>query len=105
VPATLKYGTALVALICLSHVTPQSALAITAEVAKKCNALTEKAFPLRVPGNPAAGRTNGTAQDLRKYFNKCVADGGNMGEQVPEPGNQNSPNEGNDKSGQAPKEH
>jgi hypothetical protein len=88
----------------LHALTPRSTLAITAEVAKKCSALTEKAFPLRVPGNPAAGRTNGTAQDFREYFNKCVASEGNVGEQVPEQGNQNSPNKGNDKSGQAPKE-
>jgi hypothetical protein len=105
VPARLKYGTALITLICLSEVLATgNALAITVEVARKCSALTDKAFPLLVPGNPAAGRTHGTGQDLREYFNKCVANGGNMEEQVPVQGNQKTPSEGSDKSDQAPKE-
>lgn len=81
--AKLKYGIALAALIGLEHplITP-SAFAITAEVAKKCSALTDKAYPLRVPGNPAAGRTHGTPQEIREYFNKCVANEGNI--QAPE---------------------
>jgi hypothetical protein len=60
-----------------------NASAVTAELARKCGALAEIAYPLRVPGNPAAGRTHGTAQDFRDYFNKCVANRGNMGEQAP----------------------
>ena len=60
---------------------PPSALAITAEVAKKCSALTAKAYPPRVVGNPAAGVQNGSYQDFRNYFNKCVANGGNPPEQ------------------------
>jgi len=72
----LKIGGALVALGCVA-VAP-GASAISVEVAKKCNALTAKAFPPRVPGNPAAGRRNGTGQTEREYFNKCVANGGNM---------------------------
>jgi hypothetical protein len=84
----LKYGIALIALIWFSQVLPTGALAITVEVATKCSALTDKAFPLRVPGNPAAGRTHGTGQDLREYFNKCVASGGNVAEQAPVQGNQ-----------------
>ena len=76
--------TALVTLICLAHsLMARNALAITAELAKKCGALTEMVYPLRVPGNPAAGRTRGTAQEVRDYFNKCVASGGNMGRQTP----------------------
>jgi len=55
-----------------------SALAITAELAKKCGALTAKAFPPRVPGNPAAGSSKGSGRAERDYFNKCVANGGNM---------------------------
>jgi hypothetical protein len=74
--ANLKIGGALVALVCVA-VAP-SASAVTAEVAKKCNALTAKAFPPRVPGNPAAGTVKGTGQSERDYFNKCVANGGNM---------------------------
>jgi len=81
---------------------PPQALAITAEVAKKCGALSEKAFPPRVIGNPAAGRQNGTFQDFRNYFNKCVENGGN----VPDSANQQpaqSPAAGSDKNKQPPK--
>jgi hypothetical protein len=55
-----------------------SASAVTAEVAKKCDALTMKAFPPRVPGNPAAGTAKGTPRSVGSYFTKCVANGGNM---------------------------
>jgi hypothetical protein len=60
--------------------TTNNASAVTADVAKKCSALTAKAFPPRVIGNPAAGSANGTAQDQRDYFNRCVANGGNIGD-------------------------
>ena len=82
-PPKLKYWT-FIGLICLGHLLmAPSASAVTADVARRCGALADKAYPLRVPGNPAAGRTNGTAQDVRAYFNKCVANGGNTGEQPP----------------------
>jgi hypothetical protein len=55
-----------------------AALAVTVEVAKKCDLLTAKAFPPREIGNPAAGSAKGTAQTQREYFSKCVANGGNM---------------------------
>jgi hypothetical protein len=55
-----------------------SASAVTAEVAKKCESLTAKAFPPRQIGNPAAGSAKGTAQDQRAYFNKCVDAGGKV---------------------------
>jgi len=77
--ANLKIGGALVALVCIA-VAP-SASAVTAAVAKKCSALTAKAFPPRVVGNPAAGSAKGSGQDERDYFNKCVANGGNMDDQ------------------------
>lgn len=81
-PAKVIYATRIIALICLTHaLATRSALAITADVAKKCQGLTTEAYPLRVPGNPAAGRTNGTAEELRDYFKKCVANGGNVPEQ------------------------
>jgi hypothetical protein len=54
--------------------------ATTAEVAKKCAALTAKAFPPRVAGNPAAGSAKGTGQAEQSYFSKCVASGGNVDE-------------------------
>lgn len=105
--AKLKYGIALVASIWLAHsLTIRGALAVSAEVAKKCGALTDKAYPLRVPGNPAAGRTHGTPQEIRDYFNKCVASGGNMEGQAPEQEtnkNTQAPNERSDKEA-APKE-
>lgn len=75
----LKYGIALVMLIWLAlPIMTRSAFAITAEVAKNCKMLTDKAFPLRVPGNPAAGLSHGTAQAASAYFRKCVANGGNV---------------------------
>jgi len=77
VPGQLKRRTTLVAIIILTHaLTAQNALAITAEVARKCGELADKAYPPRVPGNPAAGHLNGTSQDVENYFNKCVANGG-----------------------------
>ena len=76
-PGQLKRRTTLVAIIILTHaLTAQNALAITAEVARKCGELAYKAYPPRVPGNPAAGHLNGTSQDVENYFNKCVANGG-----------------------------
>jgi hypothetical protein len=57
---------------------PTETSAITAEVAKKCNALLAKEFPPRQVGNPAAGSSKGTAQDQRDYFKKCVENGGKM---------------------------
>ena len=55
-----------------------SAGAVSVEVARKCNALTAKAFPPRVVGNPAAGSAKGTGADERAYYKKCVANGGKM---------------------------
>jgi len=79
VASTLKCSFALVASICIADLAlPSSASAITVEVARQCSALANKAYPPVVAGNPAAGRENGTAQDLREYFNKCVANGGKM---------------------------
>jgi hypothetical protein len=103
----LAYGTALI-LICLAHVsTTQNATAIALELARKCGGLADKAFPLRVPGNPAAGRERGTAKEARDYFNRCVANGGNIEEQSPqEPGNRTETpkhKEEGDKDDQAPR--
>ena len=83
--AHVKFGTALVGLVCIAVGWMNGgALAVTdAEVAKKCAALTAKAFPPRVPGNPAAGLAKGTAQSERDYFNKCVANRGNMDDHLP----------------------
>jgi hypothetical protein len=69
----------LVALICCALAASSNrASAVTAEVARKCQALTAKAFPPREPGNPAAGSASGTGPVQREYFNKCVANGGKV---------------------------
>ena len=54
------------------------AVAITAELAKKCEALTAKAFPPRVIGNPAAGSAKGSGEAAQAYFNKSVKNGGKV---------------------------
>jgi len=82
--AHVKFGSALVGLVCIAvGCMNGETSAVTAEVAKKCAALADKAYPPRVPGNPAAGLAEGTAQSKRDYFNKCVATGGKMDDDVP----------------------
>jgi hypothetical protein len=79
--AKLKFASAIAGLICISIASmTNNASAVTAEVAKKCSAITAKAFPPRVIGNPAAGSANGTPQEQRDYFKRCVANGGNIGD-------------------------
>jgi hypothetical protein len=87
--AALSVRAALVSIGVLAA-TGNASTAPTAEVAKKCAALTAKAFPPRVAGNPAAGSAKGSAQSERSYFNKCLENAGNMeepaaGEDVPIP--------------------
>ena len=60
----------------LAHTNDASA--ITVEVARKCQALTSKAFPPREPGNPAAGSAKGSGLDQQIYFKRCVANGGRV---------------------------
>jgi hypothetical protein len=80
----LRIGGVLAVLACIAFgCMTGSASAITAQLAKKCQALTTKAFPPRVPGNPAAGSAKGTGQSQRDYFKKCVANGGNMDDGPP----------------------
>ena len=57
--------------------------AVSVKVAKKCDALTAKAFPPRVIGNPAAGSAKGTGPEIRAYYNKCVANRGQMPDEKP----------------------
>jgi hypothetical protein len=52
------------------------ASATTVEVAKKCAALTAKAFPPRAVGNPAAGSAKGTGLAEQAYFKRCVENNG-----------------------------
>ena len=55
-----------------------SANALTAELAKKCVALTTKAFPPRDPVNPAAGSAKGTGRQQSAYYQTCVANNGTV---------------------------
>jgi hypothetical protein len=81
-PIMEKFESIRIALVCIGVVATidNASVAPTAEVAKKCAALTAKAFPPRVAGNPAAGSPNGTGQSEQNYFSKCVANGGNVDE-------------------------
>ena len=54
-----------------------SALAASADAAKKCAAEMVSAFPPREPGNPAAGSVNGTTAEQRSFYDKCIANAGN----------------------------
>lgn len=75
----VKLTGACVALACIAAgAMTESASAAPTAVAKKCEALAAKAYPPRVPGNPAAGLAKGTPQEERAYFNKCVANKGKM---------------------------
>jgi hypothetical protein len=68
----------------------------TAELAKKCAALTQKAFPPRVVGNPAAGSFGGSGRSERAYFDECIKNGGTVEEGPPhkETGAQENPASG-----------
>lgn len=58
-----------------------SAPAVTAELAKKCAALTAKAFPPRVIGNPASGSAQGSAREQQEYYQRCIASGSTPGDE------------------------
>lgn len=75
----VSYKLVSAALLCLvAGPMTSGASAITAELAKKCQALTDKAFPPRQIGNPASGSAKGTGQAQRDYHNKCVANNGKV---------------------------
>jgi hypothetical protein len=77
--SSLKSECAFVVLICITlGSTSDRAIAVTVEVAKKCIALTDAAYPPRVPGNPAAGSAKGTGRSQQDHFNKCLANDGKM---------------------------
>jgi hypothetical protein len=62
---------------CVGVMTSDAA-GISVDVARKCNDLAYRAFPPRVPGNPAAGLENGNGQAARAYVRKCVQNGGRV---------------------------
>ncbi len=68
----------------LTLAAPVTASAITAEVARACDAAVAKAFPPRQIGNPAAGSAKGTGKDQREYFQKCVANNGKIDDMPPD---------------------
>jgi hypothetical protein len=82
--ATRKMLPIIGALICVTLGSTTSASALTAEVAKKCSALTAKAFPQSEAGNPAARSGGGTGLSQHSYFQKCVSNGGNGDGATPE---------------------
>lgn len=83
--ATLKKMSPILgALICVTLGSTTSASALTVEVAKKCSALTAKAFPQRDAGNPAARSGGGTGLSQHSYFQKCASNGGNVDSATPE---------------------
>jgi hypothetical protein len=80
-PPRMKFRSVLAAAIGIAagSMASSSASAVTVEVAKKCETLMALAFPPRIPGNPAAGSDKGTGADQQKYYDQCVANGGNTG--------------------------
>jgi hypothetical protein len=54
-----------------------SASAVSVELAKKCEALTAKAYPPLQIGNPAAGSAKGSGRSEQEFFRRCVANDGN----------------------------
>jgi hypothetical protein len=71
--AKMKFSCVILASVLITVDPMTSAFAIPLKVARECNALTTKAFPPLVPGNPAAGRANGNGLAVRTYFDRCVA--------------------------------
>jgi hypothetical protein len=79
----LKFHATIFALTCVGFLTMTgNASAISAELARKCTALTAKAFPPRVVGNPASGSVKGGGREERAYYRKCVATEGKVDEQT-----------------------
>jgi hypothetical protein len=76
--ANVKFWGMIVAISCivLGQMTGQ-ATALTAEIARNCNALATKAFPPRQVGNPAAG-VKGGAKARQEYYRKCIENDGKM---------------------------
>lgn len=77
--ANWKSPLMLLAVTCLAvGALPGHASALTADLARKCSALTARQFPPREPGNPAAGSAKGSGRAQHDYFNRCVANNGNV---------------------------
>jgi hypothetical protein len=79
--ANLKFKGALFGLTCIMAFasTTDRALALSAEVAKKCNELLAITYPPLVVGNPAAGR-KGTVKERNEHYRKCIKNGSKIPE-------------------------
>ena len=98
----MKLNIGLLALVCSAYLSPTpSAMAVTVELAEKCSALTNKAFPWRVPDNPSAGREHGSPKQARDYYNTCVAKNGSIDEELRESESHSRATNGNDAAGQS----
>jgi hypothetical protein len=76
---SLRFAGAFLALTCMVQgLLSNRAVAVTVEVARKCKALTDAAYPPREPGNPAAGSQKGSGRVAQDFFNRCVAHGGKV---------------------------
>jgi hypothetical protein len=74
-----QFRSALLFLVCAAMLAQTNVgSAVTAEVARKCEAYTSKAFPPLEMGNPAAGSAKGSGLDEQNYFKRCVANGGRV---------------------------
>lgn len=56
----------------------ESAMAISADLAKRCRAMTIKAYPPVL-----AGSKKGDAQEERNYFSTCISKNGQMDAESP----------------------
>jgi hypothetical protein len=75
----------------LTLAAPATASAITAEVARACDAAVAKAYPPKQIGNPAAGSLKGSPKERREYFQKCVANNGKVDDAPAEPAKDGKP--------------
>jgi hypothetical protein len=81
-----------IALICFAVGSmTSSASAVSVELAKKCSALMTKAYPPRLPGNPAAGSAKGSGAEARTYYQKCLANNGKVDDNAGTQGNNATP--------------
>ena len=69
-PRFIGHLIAAVAIVWAAYATTGPSAAITAEVARKCQALKQRAFPPREIGNPAAGSDKGTGAVQAAFFRK-----------------------------------
>jgi hypothetical protein len=82
--ALQKTLAAIGALACIILGSITNASAISADVAKRCTAVTAQTFPQHETGNPASrsGEVNGLSQ--HRYFQKCVSNRENEDDTTPQ---------------------